>query len=424
MFQINKWIYPGIRIKRWVFLVLLSLIVLIVGISGLMGGLVNNIRVPNVNVDWMFKKLQRLKFIDVFLVILAFGGIVLAIRRAYFSVLAIYVPNREREFINRAYKRAKLKRGPRIATIGGGTGLPNVLRGLKEYTINLSAVVTVADDGGSSGRLRKDYKIIPPGDIRNCLVALADEETLLGKLFLYRFDTGEDLAGHNFGNIFITAMTHVVGDFSKAIEESSKVLAINGQVLPVSFDNIVLKAKLKDGREVTGESKIPEAKGVIETLSIIPDNPKPNQEAVEAIKKADIIVIGPGSLYTSILPNLLVPGIKEALLSNTRAIKIYVCNIMTQPGETDNFTVSDHLRVIFRHTGAKVVDYVIANNKDIMPEVLVRYAQENSYPVRVDRDEIQKLGVKFVGGKLYKDGEYIRHADDVLGKMIMKLVII
>ncbi|HRQ43756.1 MAG TPA: YvcK family protein [Candidatus Goldiibacteriota bacterium] len=425
MSRFDKWLYPGIRIKRWVFLLILSLIVLAVGLSGHLGSLVRNFRIETgINFDAFFYRLQRLKFVDVAIILLAIAGVSMAIRRAYYSVLAMYVPNREKEFINMAYRKAKLRRGPRIVAIGGGTGLPNSLRALKKYTSNLTAIVTVADDGGSSGRLRKDYQIIPPGDIRNCIVALADQETLLGKLFQYRFDKGEDLAGHSFGNIFITAMTHVAGDFSKGVEESSKVLAINGKVLPVSFDNMVLKARMQDGREITGESIIPEAKGVIERLSIIPEDCKANQDALEEIKKADVLVMGPGSLYTSVIPNLLVKGIKEAILANKKAAKIYVCNIMTQPGETDNFTVSDHIKAIFKHTGAKIFDYVVANNKEAHQDILTRYARENSYPVRIDREEISRLGVRVVEGKLFNDGDYIRHSEELLGRLVMKLLII
>jgi uncharacterized cofD-like protein len=332
MSWINKWLYPGIRIKRWIFLLVLSVIVLTVGFTGLLGGMFSHFKIrTTINVDNFFYKMQRLKAMDYIFITLGIGGVVLAVRRAYFSVLTIYAPNREKEFLNLVYQRAKLKRGPKVAAIGGGTGMPNVLKGMKQYTSNLSAIVTVADDGGSSGRLRKDYRILPPGDIRNCIVALADEEGLLGKLFQYRFGKKGELAGHSFGNLFITALTHVVGDFQSAVNESSKVLAIHGQVLPVSLANITLKAKMKDGRRVSGESKIPKANGVIERVYISPANCKAYPDAVNAIRTADVVVIGPGSLYTSIMPNLLVPGIKEAL-SNKKTIKIYICNIMTISG--------------------------------------------------------------------------------------------
>ncbi len=419
----NRWFYPGIKIKRWFFLALLSLIVLVAGFSGVLGDLVKNVRIHSINIDSFFYRLQRLKAIDYTMILLAIGGLMLAWRRSSFAVLAMIAPNKEREFISRAYKKAKLQRGPKIAAIGGGTGMPNVLKGMKDYTENLSAIVTVADDGGSSGRLRKDYRILPPGDIRNCIVALADEETLLGKLFQYRFKEGKELKGHSFGNIFLTALSHVVGDFPKAINESSKVLAIHGQVLPVSLENIQLRARMKDGRLIKGESKIPEAKGSIDRVYIVPEDAKPYQPAIDAIKNADAVIIGPGSLYTSIIPNLMVPGIKEAL-QNSKSIKIYICNIMTQPGETDGHTVSDHLRAIFKHTGHRVIDYVIANNRLPKDDVLKRYEKEKSFPVMIDKDVISDLGVKVAEGKLFTEGSYVRHSPQQLAKMIMKILIV
>ena len=423
MFQINKWLYPGIRIKRWVFLFILSVIVLVAGFSGILGDFFKNVRIEKINIDHIFYRMQKLKAMDYFLIMLAIGGIMLAWRRAAFGVLTIIAPNKEREFLNNAYRNAKLLRGPKIVAIGGGTGMPNVLRGMKDLTGNLSAVVTVSDDGGSSGRLRKDYQILPPGDIRNCIVALADEETLLGRLFQYRFSKGKELKGHNFGNIFITALSHVVGDFQTAVNESSKVLAIRGQVLPVSLENIQLRAKLKDGRTIKGESNIPKAHGRIDRVYIVPEKCSPYGPAIEAIKNADAIVIGPGSLYTSIIPNLLVPGIKEALL-NTKSVKIYICNIMTQNGETDDYTASEHLSAIFKHTGHRVVDYIIANNKMPKDDVLKRYEKEKAYPVIIDKNAISDMGVTLIQGKLFSDGPYIRHSPQQLARMIMKIIIV
>jgi uncharacterized cofD-like protein len=292
---------------------------------------------------------------------------------------------------------------------------------MKQYTLNLSAIVTVADDGGSSGKLRKDYSVLPPGDIRNCIVALADEETLLSKLFQYRFEKKGDLAGHSFGNLFLTALTHIAGDLPKAINESSKVLAVSGKVHPVTLDNIILKAKLKDGRKITGESNIPEAKGEIEHVYISPSNCKPYPAAITAIKSADIIVIGPGSLFTSIIPNILVPGIVDSIVKS-KALKVYICNIMTQSGETDNYRVSDHLKAIFNHAGKKIVDYVIANNKLPDRKLLKKYEKEGSFPVEIDKHEIARLGVKLFEGQLFKPGKYIRHDPELLSKMILKLI--
>lgn len=318
-----------------------------------------------------------------------------------------------------------MKRGPKVVAIGGGTGMPNVLRGMKKYTYNITAVVTVADDGGSSGRLRKTHNVLPPGDIRNCLVALSDEEALLGKLFKYRFDkdASAELAGHNFGNIFITALADVTGDFASAVKESSKVLAINGEVFPVSLDNLVLKAKLKDGREISGQSLISQGAGVVEELVLMPENITAYGPALAAIKKADAIIYGPGSLYTSVIINLLVPGIKEAIKAS-KAYKVYVCNIMTQPGETTAYTVSDHVRALIKHAGPGIVDAVIANNQLPKKAVLSQYEKKNSYPVQVDREEVLKLGVKLIEAKTFTEDDFIRHDPQIISKLIMKQMII
>jgi uncharacterized cofD-like protein len=424
MSLINKWLYPGIRIKRWLFLLVFSVVVIVVGFSGFFGGIFRNLKITTgVNVDSFFYRLQKFKTMDYIMIFLGVSGMVLAIRRMNYSMLTIYAPNKEKEFLNLAYERAKLQRGPKIAAIGGGTGMPNVLRGMKKYTANLSAIVTVADDGGSSGRLRKDYGIIPPGDIRNCIVALADEETLIGKLFQYRFGKKGELAGHSFGNLFITAMSHVVGDMPSAINESSKVLAIHGQVHPVTLANITLKAKLKDGRRITGESNIPKAKGAIERVYISPANCVPYPAAIDAIKNADVVVIGPGSLYTSIIPNLIVDGVGKAM-RNKRSLKIYICNIMTQQGETDGYKVSDHIKAMFAHAGEGILDYVIANNKAPSRDVAKRYAREKAYPVEIDRHEIQRLGVKLIEGALFDDGKFIRHSPEILAGLIMKQILV
>lgn len=418
---LNKWLYPGIKIKRWLILFILSFIVMFIGFSGLMGAFFNFIKLEKVNIDNFFYRLHKLKAIDYILFLLGLSGIVFALRRTYFSIFSIFGTHKHKDFINIAYQKAKLKRGPKIVAIGGGTGMPNILRGMKQYTVNLSAIVTVADDGGSSGRLRKDYSILPPGDIRNCIVALADEETLLGKLFQYRFEKKGELSGHSFGNLFITALTHISGDLAKAIDESSKVLAISGKVYPVTLDNIVLKAKLKDGRKIVGESNIPKAKGEIEKIYISPSNCRPYPAAITAIKSADIITIGPGSLFTSIIPNLIVPGVVDAIVKS-KALKVYVCNIMTQFGETDNYKVSDHIKAIFKHTGVKIIDYVVANNKLPDKKILKKYEKENSFPVIIDKHEITRLGVKLFEGQLFRSDKYLRHDPELLSKMILKLI--
>lgn len=422
MFDLNKFIYPGVKIKRWVFLFILSLIVFAIGFSGLLGWQLQHIRIEKINIDSFFYKLQRLKFIDFVLLTLGIAGIILALRRSYFAIISMFASERGKNVFTNIYKQAKLKRGPKIVAIGGGTGLSTLLKGIKEYTSNLSAVVTVADDGGSSGRLRKDYHIIPPGDIRNCIVALANEEDILAKLFMYRFTGKGELKGHNFGNIFITALTNISGDFPKAINEISKILSIQGEVLPVSLDNIKLRARLVNKKIIEGQANISKSKYPIEKIEIVPQNCTPYEKALKALKTADAVVIGPGSLYTSIIPNLLVPKVKE-ILEDSKITKIYVCNIMTQPGETDGYSVSDHIKAIFKHSSNKVIDYVLVNNGIPSETKLKKYRAKNSYLVKIDRNEVKKLGVKLIEKKLFDDEVYIRHSPYFLAKAIMKILV-
>jgi uncharacterized cofD-like protein len=304
----------------------------------------------------------------------------------------------------------------RVVAIGGGNGLSTLLRGLKRYCDMMTAIVTVADDGGSSGRLRRDLGVVPPGDIRNCLAALADEEELLTTLFRYRWADGE-LAGHSFGNLFLTAMGDIAGDFEKGIRQASKVLAIRGQVLPVSLDSITLVAHLADGREVVGESAITAAGGEISHLRLEPEAPIPLAEAIQAIEAADVILLGPGSLYTSILPNLLVPGIAAAV-TRSRAAKLFICNVMTQPGETQAYTAADHLRALERHLGSTLVHGILVNSH-LPTRLLAQYEAAGSVPVTVDRDALQAMGVDVVCGDLLLEGERVRHDPDKLARTVL-----
>jgi uncharacterized cofD-like protein len=284
-------------------------------------------------------------------------------------------------------------------------------------------VVTVADDGGSSGRLRKEFGVLPPGDIRNCLVALSTQEAILSELFQYRFKGNSDLKGHNFGNLFIAAMTDITGDFGRAVEESSKVLATRGTVLPVSFDTMTLQARLKNGKVVTGESTIGHSPSPIAQLTLKEKNVRPNRDALKAILEADAIVLGPGSLFTSVIPNLLIPQVAENI-ALSRAVKIYVCNVMTQPGETDHYTVSDHVRTLFHHTSPDFVHYVIANKESVPSRLLNKYARLGQEPVTVDQDEVEALGPRLVKANLLHHEDFVRHQPDKLGKAIMKLLVI
>jgi uncharacterized cofD-like protein len=310
---------------------------------------------------------------------------------------------------------------PRIVVIGGGTGLSVMLRGLKEKPLDITAIVTVADDGGSSGILRSELQIPPPGDIRNVLISLADVEPLLAQMLQHRFSAGSALAGHSLGNLILAAMKDITGDFVTGVKEMSRVFAVRGRVLPASDQQIVLKAEMDDGTIVVGESNIPKAGGRIKRVFIEPKNVSPLEEAVEAIHEADAILVGPGSLFTSILPNLLVPRIAEAIM-NSEAVKIFVCNVMTQPGETDDYTVGDHLDAIYNHVGCHLFDYVIVNNGEIPPQVQSKYAEQGAKPVHLDLDEVTKRGYKVIADRLVLFRTYLRHDAEKLSHHIYQLV--
>jgi uncharacterized cofD-like protein len=319
------------------------------------------------------------------------------------------------------YQRYSLRRGPHIVVIGGGTGLSVLLRGLKEYTSNLTAIVSVTDDGGSSGKLRGDMGIIPPGDIRNCLVALADTEPAMEKLFSYRFTQGTELAGHNLGNLLLAAMTDLTGSFETAINEVSKVLAIRGRVVPVSYDNLSLGAELADGSVVLGESAISRSTQGIKRVFLEPACCKATTEALAAIEEAEAIILGPGSLYTSIIPNLLIPEITQAI-KRAQGLKFYVCNVMTQAGETKDYTASDHLKALYAHSAPGLVDYLIANNQKIPPHYANKYAAEGAYLVKVDRKRISQLGVCLIQAPLIHENISIRHNSEKLAALIIPLI--
>ena len=313
------------------------------------------------------------------------------------------------------------RRLPKVVVIGGGTGLSVMLRGLKEKPLDLTAIVTVADDGGSSGVLRQELHIPPPGDIRNVLMALANVEPLLSRLLRYRFPAGSGLAGHSLGNLMLAAMTDIAGDFVSGVRELSQVLAVRGRVLPAAAQGTVLKAVMEDGSIVVGESQIPKARGRIRRVMIEPPGVEPLPEAVEAIREADCILIGPGSLYTSIMPNLLVKGLAEAIVASD-AMKLFICNVMTQPGETDGYTVSDHLDAIEAHVGAPLFHGVIVNNGEIPPDVLSKYAEEGASVVVCDEEELRRRGIRVIADRLIKVQTYLRHDAARLSHHIERLV--
>lgn len=321
--------------------------------------------------------------------------------------------------------------GARVVAIGGGTGLSTLLRGLKHYVsrrrqesqrhpiVDLAAIVTVTDDGGSSGRLRREYKVLPPGDIRNCMVALSQDEALLGRLFQYRFQAGRGLRGHSFGNLFLTALTHVTGDFAEAVRVSGEVLAIRGRIFPATLENVSLEALMNDGNVVRGETKIAKTGGKIRRLSLRPRRVSPLPEVLEAIRQANLILIGPGSLYTSILPNLLVSGVAEAI-EESRATRVFIANLMTQPGETDGFSLSEHVRVVYSHTRRKLIDWVIASNQAVSPSVARRYHTEGAEPVPVDLPELQRMGVRTLLDNLLEEHEVVRHNSARLSQLLVE----
>lgn len=311
---------------------------------------------------------------------------------------------------------------PRIVVIGGGTGLPVLLRGLKQYPIDITAVVTVADDGGSSGRLRSELQIPPPGDIRNVLAALSEVEPLIESLFQHRFRNGNELSGHALGNLLLAAMTSITGDFVSGIREMSKVLNVKGKVLPAANRAIILHAELEDGTVVTGESKIPNANKKIKRVFLTPSDVEPLPETLEEINNADLVVIGPGSLYTSILPNLLVSKIGQQLCYS-KAKKVYVCNVMTQAGETMGYTASDHIKALYDHLKCAFIDSIIVNDAELPKEVLERYKLENAQPVKYDKEKLETYGLEIINKDLVqiKNG-VIRHDTEKIANVIYSLL--
>ena len=319
----------------------------------------------------------------------------------------------------------------RIVSIGGGNGLSTLLRGLKSYAkagegvLDITAVVTVTDDGGSSGRLRRDFDVLPPGDIRNCMVALSEDETLMSRLFQFRFSGGRGLKGHSFGNLFLTAMTHLTGDFNQAVRFSAEVLAVLGNIYPSTAANVAIEATLANGKKVAGESRISRSRSRIEKIEIHPRRPKPLPETLEAIANADLITLGPGSLFTSVIPNLLVDGIPKAI-AKSPALKAYFLNLMSQPGETTNFRASDHVEAIHRHAKLPILDVCVINSHPIRGRVLDRYQAQAARPVENDIENLERMGVKIIAADLLRmsgkriEGK-IRHDSGVIGAVAFEL---
>jgi uncharacterized cofD-like protein len=308
----------------------------------------------------------------------------------------------------------------RIVSIGGGTGLSVLLHGLKRYPVDITAVVTVSDDGGSSGRLRREFDVLPPGDIRNCMVALCEDEALLSRLFQYRFHSGRGLKGHSFGNLFLTALSEVLGNFSEAVKASSEVLNIAGSIYPSTENNVALEAVLENGSVVRGETRISRSRRRIKAIRLRPRRCRPHPATLAAIAHADLITLGPGSLFTSVIPNLLVQGIPQAI-RRARAVKAYFVNLMWQPGETTNFTASDHIGAIHRHAGGKLLDYAIVNTQPIRPALRQRYAHQEALPVENDLERIESMGIRIVGGNFLQESHKVRHNPEEIAAVAVRL---
>lgn len=417
------WLYPGVKIKRWLLLVVLGLFLLVSGLTVILG--VAILSFAEKGLTWAI--LNTLGLVGspllggVIASILGLLIIIFGIQRSVNSITQVLIPGNTDNLWQLYCRRRYLARGPRLVAIGGGTGLDALLRGLKRFSNNLTAIVTVADDGGSSGRLRRELSIPPPGDIRNCMVALADTENLMENLFNYRFHQGESLAGHSLGNLLLAAMTDMAGDFHEAIQKLAGVLAVSGKVIPSATTPVVLKAKFTDGTTVSGESRIPHSGKRISRVSIHPEDCKPPGAALEAIMNADAVIIGPGSLYTSILPNLLVRDLADAL-HRTKAPVIYISNIMTQPGETDGYTVADHLQAIIDHCGSGIIDMVIAHEGLISRSVRSRYSEKGARPVLVNAPAVARLGVKLYRAWLLDEQYLARHDPERLARVIIEQV--
>jgi uncharacterized cofD-like protein len=413
-----KWFYPGMHIKRWLALMIIGVAIMTFGLAYILReAYISGFTFPS------FVYYLTLQFIPRYvrggMFMFSAGGLILySVWKLNHSIVSAVMPSRNgnESIVNMIYNQRALRRGPKIVAIGGGTGLASLLRGLKEYTTNLTAVVTVADDGGSSGRLRRELGILPPGDVRNCIAALADAEPLMTSLFQYRFSEGSGLAGHSFGNLFIVAMSGVVGNFEDAIRQTSRVLAVRGQIIPSTLANVTLSARTEDALTIHGESSISNTTlgGRVKEVFLLPENPPAHPEAVRAILDADMIILGPGSLYTSVLPNLLVEGIKRAFVASP-ALKVYVCNVATQPGETDGFSASHHVAAIEEHVGKHLLQRVVVNDNidGALPNA------DRSQPVEVDA--LPENGIRLVRRDVVSERNRYHHDSKKLAQTLMRL---
>jgi uncharacterized cofD-like protein len=408
------WFYPGIGIKRWLLLSFCGAALLAYSLLFAIGVLYSPKLMDDLGMGWLTGRHWAA-------LVIAFDGLVagslmllVGVRRAY--IFQQTTP----ETADEIRAAAKLARGPRVVAVGGGNGLAALLKGMKTRTSNLTAVVTMADDGGSSGLLRRDIGMPPPGDLRNCLVALADDESLMSRLFQYRFPSDGGLHGHSFGNLFMAALAQVTGDFEQAVQESTRVLKVRGRVLPSTLDDVVLHAQLEGGLRVSGESTISTSGRLPRRVWLKPDTPRALPEALDAIQQADLVVLGPGSLYTSVIPNLLIPEVRDAI-QQTRAPVVYVCNVMTQPGETDGYTAADHLDALHRHGMGGFIDAILVNDALVSGALIASYERQGAQPVAIDERRLRSAGVKVIKAPVVTRTGALRHDPERLAQALMPL---
>lgn len=411
-----KWLSRSIRVKLWVLITFIGWILSILSGSSFIiaQGLLSNGLPPqqpvfSVNMSYA---------VGVLGISMMITGLFSILRNV---VLEVTNEKNARSIATNYIRRKQLEKGPSIVTIGGGTGLSTILSGLKNHSSNLTAIVTVADDGGSSGRLRKDLKILPPGDIRNCLISLARSDKLISRLLQYRFTKGEGLSGHSFGNLLIAALTDIQGSFLEAVRSASEVLAISGEVLPSTCQNVVLTARMDDGNVISGESRISSTKGRIKNVALEPEKPSPTDDVIGRIAAAQAIVLGPGSLYTSIIPNLLVDGICDAINTSASPV-IYIANIMTQPGETDNFTLDNHIEALLETTELQRIDYILVNNARIQDDRIEEYIKTGAREVLVTKTLKKRESTQIIETPLLCEKGLIRHSPQLTAAGIIEII--
>ena len=413
-----RWAVPGLGVKRWLAFVIAGILLFVNGVDRYLVAVGYNVH-TNEAVDVFVHDYFAPDLLKWIFMIVGIAMIFIGIRQWLLAIIRASEAGKGGSILDSLYQM-RLKNGYKIVAIGGGTGLSTLLRGLKHVTTNLTAVVTVSDDGGSSGRLQRELGVLPPGDVRNCLVALADDEAMVTDLFRYRFNEGEGLTGHSFGNLFLAAMTGITGNFDRAIKESSRVLNIKGRVLPATLGVVRLCARLEDGTVVEGETNISNSGQPIKQLFFDPAYAAPLGEVITAIREADAIVLGPGSLYTSVLPNFLVDRIAREVASSN-AVKMYICNVMTQPGETDNMTAADHVGALIDNAGARVCDYVIVNDEP-PSRLLEAYAVEGQIPVKPDTERIKAMGLEPMVEQMISETATVRHDPTKLAHAVIKVL--